>query len=436
MTSAQPAPPQSLDRRTFAAGVANESLFMVASAFIDSDTLLPAFVVSISEGNILLVGLLSSLFAAGWYWPQIFASQHLDAKERILPYYGLSAAFRTVCICAVPIIVYFWGLSHPLLTVLLISVCLFLFTSAGGFGMLVFLSVLRDGIPSHKLGRFYGLSYLLGGITAFASGFWIKKMLGPSSPLAFPVNYSLVFGIGAVLFCIAAFSFLFAREKPKPTSNDIVPMRIQFARAYKLMRENANLRRLAKSRLLYGAAAGFSTPFVVAFALKKLGMPVAAVGLLLSLKVLVYSLSNIVWGTVRDRHGSRRELLMCSVGVLLVPILTLSSPLLPDTPLFRFWNIDVSAQLLMITCAIMCMGTVSSGQLMGFNSFLIELIPAQRRQSFLGAFYFALLPSAVVPLLGALLIGAADRFWLGMLFSIALGITMIWEISRLKEIHV
>ncbi len=435
LATSQQASNTELVTRTFVLGVLNGGVYMVARACIDPETLLPAFAISISGGNVIWVGLLSSLFAAGWFWPQIFAGRSLETRAYLMPYYRIAALVRTVCVALLPVIIYFYGAQQPILTVATVGFLLFAFASAGGFGMVPFMSVVGDAVPPRWLGKFFGLRYLTGGLLAFGVGFWIHNVLSDDSGIAFPANYSLVFAVGAVLFAISAILFAVVRESPRKPSRRVLPMRLHLVRCLRMIRDNANMRRLGKSRALSAAAYGFSFPFVVPFALKVLGMPVAAVGLLLSLKVLSYSLTNILWSHISDKYGNRTELIISSLAVVLVPVLTVASPLFGDYEVLSVLGLAVTPRLLAIAGACMLVGAALSGQPLGFNAFLLQILPMRRRPTFIAVFFLMLLPTAAVPLLAALLIGEADRFVLGMSLAIMLSVVMVWEILRLKEVQ-
>jgi len=424
-----------LDLRTFILGVSNGAVYMAARACIDPEMLLPAFAIQMMAGNVVWVGMISTLFAAGWFWPQIIVARYLETRTHLMPTYLASVVVRCTCAALIPVAVYYWGPARPQLAFVSASLLLFALASAGGFGLVPFMSVVHDAIPARWLGKFFGLRYLFGGLLSFAAGLWIKDTLSADSASTFPSNYALVFAMGAALMIIAAMFFSAVRERPRIPARRALPLRMHLVRAMRMIRDDANMRRLAKSRALYGASAGLSFPFVIPLAIKVLGMPVAAVGLLLSLKVLSYTVTNVLWSHISDTHGNRRQLIVSSAMVLLVPLLTIAAPLFSDTVMFHALALAWTPQLLVIAAACMAVGAAMSGQPLGFNAFLVEILPTRRRMTFLGVFHLMLLPTAAVPLLGALLIGSADRFALGMCLAAVCGIVMVWEILRLHEVR-
>ncbi|MFO7946397.1 MAG: hypothetical protein R6V19_06265 [Armatimonadota bacterium] len=421
--------------RTFVLGVSNGAVYLTARAFIDPETLLPAFAVDITEGSVLWVGVLNALFQAGWFWPHIFNSRYLDSADRLMPHYRTAAAIRVVCCALMPVAVYLFGTSNPEAALILCGILLFGFTSAGGFALGPFMNIVGDAVPARWLGKFFGARSLVGGLLAFGAGFWIKHILSPQSGVAFPNNYALVFAAGAVLMAVSVALFWFVKDQPRKSASRVLPLRLHLARAGRLIRENTNLRRLGIARALYGAALGLSFPFVVPYAINILGMPVELAGILLSMKVISFSLSNLLWSHLSDHFGNRLLLTIMSGVVMSVPVATMLSGLVSATPIAVVMGMTVTPQLLLVMVACIGVGGAMSGTPLGCNAMLLEMLPERRSSVFIGSFYIMLLPTAVVPLVGAVIIGANNRFGVGMALAVLVGILMLIQIRRVQVVR-
>lgn len=421
--------------RTFWLGVSNGAVYLTARAFVDPETLLPAFAVDITGGGVIWVGILNALFQAGWFWPHIFSSRYLDSADQLMPHYRTAAALRVICSALMPVAVLLFGSSRPEAALILCGIFLFGLSSAGGFGLGPFMNIVGDTVPARRLGKFFGLRSLLGGLLAFAGGFWIKHMLSPASGIEFPSNYAVVFGVGAGLMAIAVGLFWTVREKPRKSAKRVLPLRLHMARGARMIRQKTNLRRLGVARALYGVALGLSFPFVVPYAIKVIGMPVALAGILLSMKVISFSLSNILWSTISDRLGNRLLLTIIAGVTMLVPAATILSGALPDVPIGQVLGITVTPQLLAVAIACMCVGGAMSGCPLGCNAMLLEMLPERGASIFIGFFFLMLLPTAAVPLAGAVIIGAQDRFGIGMTLAAIAAMLMFIQIRRLKPVR-
>ena len=96
-----------LELKQFVLGVANGLFVLLASAFLDPETVLPAFAMRIMPGNSLWIALIYAAINAGWYWPQIFLSRQMEVKPRLAPYYGLSNILRFASMMLVCLVLIF-----------------------------------------------------------------------------------------------------------------------------------------------------------------------------------------------------------------------------------------------------------------------------------------------------------------------------------------
>ncbi len=73
-----------------------------------------------------------------------------------------------------------------------------------------------------------------------------------------------------------------------------------------------------------------------------------------------------------------------------------------------------------------------AGLLVSINALLFASLPGRKTTPFLGFFYYLMvLPTMIVPLIGALVVGSAERFALGMFLGALVSAVMLWEILRL-----
>ncbi len=423
-----------LDLRTFYLGMLNGLFVILASAFLDPETVLPAFALEvIPGGKVIWVGIICSAINVGWFWPQIFLSRQMDTKQFLRPYYGLAQGLRTLCMLLICATLYFLAADHATLAFAIVVVLLFASTTGGAYGMIPFMRVFRDGLPPDWMGRFFGWRYMLGGLASFAVGFWIKDILSADSGVGYPLNYILIFAAGALAVALCGLFFSMIKEQPHTVARHTLPMRTHLARGQRLMRDNATLRRITKARALWAAGAGMAFPFVVPFAIKVLQMPVALVGVLLAVKMLAYTISNPLWGHLSGVLGDRQVMAVNALGQIGVPLLVVVSPYLPRTVAFAWLGVNYDYQLLAIVVVAILIGTSRAGLLVSINAFLLASLPGRKTTPFLGFYYLMVLPTMIVPLIGALIVGSEERFVLGMLLGALLSSVMLWEILRLPD---
>lgn len=436
MSTTTPVETERLDRRTFVLGLLNGLFVILAGAFLDPETVLPAFAMEALPGqNVLWIGVVCAAVNVGWFWPQVFLGRMMETKPYLARYYNIGQALRVFCLALICVVLYFLGISNPMLAFVLIVILLFASSTGGSYGVIPFMCVFRDGLPLQWVGKFFGFRYMIGGLGAFAAGFWIKDLLQGSGGVEYPVSFIYIFGAGSLSVALCGIFFAMIREHPHLAARRTLPMPMHIVRGQRMMRDDANLRRLSKAHALWQTSSGLAFPFVVPFAMKMIDMPVSMAGVLLAMKMLSYSLINPLWGAFSTRYGNRFVLAMGTTQHLSVPAIVLLSPLLPKATLFTCLGVTYDWPLLAIVGACMLMGTSRAAMNVGINSFMVEILPTRKSTTFLAFYYMVILPTMAVPILGALIVGGAERFTLGMSLGIAVAAVMLFEVLRLRDMR-
>lgn len=423
-----------LSNRNFILGLINGSLFILFTTFIDPDTVLPGFVWQLTGGKPLLVGLLISIINTGWFWPSLFLSPLLATRDRLMPWYWLSAFGRCVALFGLPLVAFNLDRLTPQIGFLFITVIYLCYTSSGGLSLIPFMTMIGDTIPPNWRGRFFGARYLLGGLMALVAGPWVRWLLSDHSGFRFPDNYGWLFVAGAVVALPSMASFCFAEERARMVQRRRLPILMDLRRGLRIVRRDRNFRRLIVTRCLAAFMLGLTLPFIVPYALSTLGIAASAVGLFVVCKVLTYSLSNLLWSRVSDYSGNRRLLILSAFMSLVALGLVLVVHLLPATSL-QLLGHHVSLRVAFVGLIFACFGFSNAGQEIGYTNFLLELIPERKRPTYLSVYYLFWLPLCWVPLLGAVLIGSKGNFMLGFSIAFFLCLVMIWYTFRLREVR-
>ncbi|MCD6361262.1 MAG: MFS transporter, partial [Armatimonadetes bacterium] len=285
-----------------------------------------------------------------------------------------------------------------------------LYTSAGGVGLVPFLSVVTDSIPANRRGLFFGLRYLLGGLLAFGAGFWVKWVLSDESGMSFPDNYAAVFGVAAVVASVSLVVFCFVREPQHKVETRQLRVGVQLARGLRRVWREPDFRRLLLARISYQAGCGLVFPFLVPYAYQYLHMSEAMVGILVAVRQLCWSTSNLLWSHISDHMGNRPLFVISGALTLSSVLLALAAPFLPHTELAVIWGLHFDYRLVLLLCAFAASGAGNSGQVVAHNSYLLEFTPERTRPVYFGTYYLVLLPLAFLPLPTALLIGVGGRY--------------------------
>ena len=426
---------QALSKRNFSLGLVNGSLFILFTTFIDPDTVLPAFAWKLTGGKPLLVGLLVSLVATGWFWPSLLLSPLFATKARLMPSYRVSAIGRCIALLGLPLVAMNLDKFTPGTGFVLVTAMYLGYSSFGGLSMIPFMTMVSETIPANWRGRFFGARYLLGGLMALAAYPWVKWVLAKDSPFVFPQNYSLLFLAGAIVALPSMISFCFAEERTRVVKRRRVSVLLELQRGLRIVRRDRNFKRLIVTRCLSAFMLGLTLPFIVPYSLSTLGVAESAVSVFVVCKVITYSLSNLLWSRVSDYSGNRRLLILSAfVGLLALTLVHLAH-LVPSAQLSLLNGQHVTWRVAFVGLIFACFGFSNAGQEIGYTNFLLELIPERKRPTYLSVYYLFWLPLCWVPMIGALLIGNQERFMLGFSMAAVLGVAMVAYTFRLKEVR-
>lgn len=422
-------------RRNFKLGVINGAMWLLARALIDPDTVLPAFALALMGDNPIYVGILVSVVAAGWFWPPLLMTSAMATSQRRHPYYQVSGIVRIFAIVGACLVTYYFAADHPLAAFIAISFCYLVLTSAGGIGLVPFMSVLTDSVPPDRRGKFFAMRFFFGGLMAFAAGFLVKWILSEDSGFDFPHDYALLFGMSAFVTVLAVAAWWPASEPEHKVETRALSLRMQLLRGLRRLRTRPGFLRLIVSKVLMSASYGLSVPFLVPYAYRALRMAEAMVGVALASRVLFYSMSNILWSRLSSRFGNRFLMLVSGGLHLLGVMLVLMITLLPDRPLGTFMGLEFDLRLAVLMLCFGALGAAHSGQLTGQSAYLLDFSPERTRPVYLATYYLLVLPLTFMPIATALLIGSAGRYLLAFALAAICGALTIIVYTGLRSLR-
>jgi len=245
---------------------------------------------------------------------------------------------------------------------------------------------------------------------------------------SFPLNYGLIFGLGAVVLALSAVAFGLIREPAAPLDG-----RRQERFAHFLGAGWHVLKRDRRFRFFtyYQLATGLTTmafPFYVLQARQVSGLPQAAVGTLLAAQQVGSVVLNPLWGAWGD-HVSKLSLLKgLSWTAALTPAIALVVPPLTVE------NVLGSQQVIFIAYAIIFffIGGLLSGETTGYLVYLMEISPDGRRADYSGYMNAFVAPARLLPLLAGALV---DLISFRLLFATTLlsVVGRLWLLNQLAQ---
>lgn len=420
-------------RRNFALGIVNGVLYIASMALIDPDTVLPAYALDVSW-TVMGVGLIAAAISAGWSWPPVLLISLMERTRRWMLYYRLTAVLRIACAWLLVPVAFHSRHGQPAYLWLTAGLLLAM-TSAGGAASIPFLSTVGETIPATLRGRFFGIRFLVGGLLSLGAGMFVKRMLSPAGRAMFPANYGYLFLGAAVLGTLSLAFFCAAEERPKTALSRSLPPLAQLRRGGRLIRRDPDYRQLLLARVLLGLTAGLFIPFIVPYALRRLDLDPAAIGLLMPAGVLGYSLSNVVWSYLSDGPGNRVLLVVSGACYLLVPVLVLLAGHVSRQPTGHWLGIQVSPAFWTLLITFVLLGTARAGQDLGHTNYLLELSPGRHYPAYFAFYALVGVPLSLLPLVGAVIIGKQGNYEAGFIVALGLLFVMLWVLRGLREVR-
>lgn len=377
-------------RRNFTFGVLNGTFFMAALAFVAGSTVLPVFISRLTESRIL-IGLFSHMEWFGWLFPQLLAAIFIAHKRKVLSFYnGLSVARLVMFGLAIWFILIFKSNYSAML--IAFGTTFTIFSIFSGMAGVAFTEIVGKMIPLNKRGSFFGLRMFSGGLLAVLAGIAVKIII---DEYAFPFDFAYVCGISWVLMLLGLVCFALIKEPDVTESLDRANPKSQFKLALKIFKSDSNFRRLIFSKAWVNSAL-MATPFYVIFAMGVLGAPEWMAGIYLSIQMIGYLASNLLWGWLANYISNKKVIVLAGLCRVIPAIVAFLSAYFPVDPLY-------------FGAVFLFIGMAESGIDMGYMTYLLEISPERGRILSIGIMQTLIAPTILFSGLGG---------WLSQLFSL------------------
>jgi MFS family permease len=388
----------------FFLGVANGILFNFAWAFTSASTVLPLFISKLTSSSIL-VGLASTLEAVGWALPQMAVAAVTLHQKNQMPIYIKMAFLRGVAFSLFAFLVFFSKTVNPSYLLITFFFLFSIYAFGGGVSGVSFTDVVAKTIPANKRGSFFGMRMFFGGGLAALSGILIERIL---RVYRFPKNFGILFLIAAVLILFALLSFSLVKEPSVIMRPQKGTFRENLRLGFEILKKDRNFRMLFWTRIAIGSYV-LGLPFYIIFAKKFLSIPTSIAGLFLSLQMVGYLSSNILWGRLSNNKSNRLVLVLSAICSAIPPFLLLLN-LLTNIPIYAY---DV---------IFFFLGATMSGTDMGYTNYLLEIAPEEKRPIYVGFMNTIVGPTIFLSAVGGLIIQVSSfAFLYSLVFLVSSG---------------
>lgn len=355
-------------------------------ATLDLNTIFPALVTSLVDSKALF-GALYAVMLGVPYAFNIFFGHFLQSRDRKKPYLLVGIYLRALSFLGMAVFTFLFATRSPWLVMASLFGWVFLFSFSGGFAGVSYADIIGKLVPRGARGPLYAAKTFASSVAMLLGGVLIARILTLDS-LAYPANYGLVLAIGGAGLLVASAAFWFIREPaPKAPAGDHEPFAAFLRRVPAIIRDDPGFLRF----ILVENLASFSLmllPFYMIFAKEALGVGQAWVGRYLLFQIGGAIVSNLWWGWLTRRGGSRRVLRSCILLGGLIPVAALLLQPLGPWP---------------YAAVFVLVGFVMSGRQVGFEPYLLDLAPEEKRALYLGIDGTLNVTKVVLPVLGGVL---------------------------------
>lgn len=362
-------------------GVSNGVFVNGGEAFFNSSLVLAPFLAALGTSPVV-IGLIPAMRVGFYFLPQLLVANRLSHEPMKLKYYRYTSTLRNLAFFAMSLVVLFGSGLDPGLVAAVVVGMVGVNAMAGGLGGVPFADVTAKIVPHSRLGTFWALRNVIGGLVALVCGFVLQRIL--LSDIPFPQNFGYIFLLGTVLASVGNASFSLVREPPGQPG-----MRRPFLGMLRyipsLLRSDRVLRKFLGARFL-GLLALLAEPFYGIHALTTLGAPESALGLYIIAATAVSIVANFAFRAPSNRG---RNVLVLQIGYGCLVAALLMAVLIDD---WRWFSV-----VFMLAAA----GNAGVGS--AAWNLLYAISPARERVVYIGLVNSAL----ALPSLAPILAGAA-----------------------------
>jgi MFS family permease len=378
----------------FTVNVADGAFFLFGGALIAPSTILPLFLSKLTT-NPLAFGLLAVIAQSGWFLPQLFTANWMERLSRKKPVVvNLGLFTERLPILLFPLVALLAGTAPVAAAGLLLL--LYAWHSFGaGIVAVSWQDLIARCFPAHRRGRYVGTSAFLGAAAGFAGSLLATWLLLEYS---FPLNFTLVFALGAAGISIS-WVFLALTREPVQAASATRQSSIEYLQALPgLLSADKNFLSFLLARMLM-ALGGTAAGFITVSAVGRFQVPDSTAGVYTLAMLGGQAAANLLFGFLSDRYGHKVCLEICVLASLVAFAIAWLAP----SPAFYY---AVFALYGMTTGS-----TIISGMLIP-----MEFSGPERRPTYLGVANTAVgVVAALAPLIGAGLAAAGYS----LLFAVA-----------------
>ena len=410
--------------RNMAAFIGDGTFFSLGSAFLESNTVLPTFVSTLTKSP-LLIGAVSTVRSFGYLVPQIFVAAWIDRLAFKKPFMMKAGYVMRGAALAMALSALLAPKSAPFSLVLFFG-SLVVLSFADGFGGLPWMDIVAKTVPADRRAGLFGRMQTFGGLAAFLGGFAIQALLAARVP--YPVNYGLVMFLGFVFLTGSLICMHFIEDPGGEVPAETASMREYLRRLPSAWRGNRIFQRVVLTRVFMGGLY-LALPFFAIHAQKDLGFAPSTVGLFVSAQMVGSVGGGPLWGYLGDRHGPKWIVRLVTLFTLMTGALALVSRVI-------YFAGAVTVAYASYLLLYFCLGAAFGGIWIGFTSYLMDIARESERATLIGLFNTVSAPLTFLTVAGGWLLDVASFSWLFAveIAVVSVSVVLAWSLPDSRNV--
>ena len=354
-------------------------------SMLDLNTVFPALVTTLTESKIIFAAFYSIMLGVPMIFNVIFG-HYLRNKPQKKKYLLLGIYLRSAAFLGMAYFTYYFSKDNPSLTIISFFFFVSLFSISAGFAGLSYTDIIAKTLSREKRLKLYTLKQFFGGSAAFIGGLLIAQIF--SMGIDYPVNYAVSLLIGSGGLIIASLGFILLPEPLSKVTENKESLGSFIKRIPSILRKDTTF----KSFIIVENLSGFSImilPFYMVFAKEVFNINDSYIGKYLIVLTVGTIFSNVVWGLLSAKFDAKSIMRFCIIlGGL--------------NPLLAIYLGTTSPEYFAIIFFII--GFMISGRRIGFDPYLLDIIPKGERVEYLGIRGSLNILKVILPLVGAVII--------------------------------
>ncbi|MBW2607011.1 MAG: MFS transporter [Deltaproteobacteria bacterium] len=387
------------------------ALFLAfVSTFVDVNTVLSSFILRIG-GSSIHVGMITAISIGLPMITQLLFAGFLSGQPLKKPFLLMGIYIRVFALAGMGYTLTISDSSDHMRLLVMVFLWIGIFSLSGAFAEISYTDILGKVLPRSQRKRFLIFKQLISSTGMLVSSIVASRLV---IRLPYPLNYTMLFFMAALLLFIAAFGFLMIKEDTGYVSNYSGIIHI-IRSIPRLIKSESNL--INFIILVNLTSLGITIiPFYVVFSKSIFGLTNNQIGNYLFLLFLGMIISTFFWGLVSNRFRYKGVSFGCIVTGGLLPITVL---------LVSRFGMGVYQWIFFLA------GFSISAAKISYQGILLEITNNDNRAIFTGIVGTLSLTTALFPLMAGVLI---KHFGFNVVFTIIspLIITAIFFLRRIR----